>query len=394
MANYVDDQNDANREIRPGRRLRKPAPGESDRQSRLEAALRQRVFQGEWAVGACLPSARALAKEFGVSHGTVRNALAFLQREGLLVGRQGRGHFVAGRPPRQAARAVAVVTATADALEYQATLRQIIGIRAVLNEAGYNLNLAAVQPRPRPPRHFSFMYDPKPIIDVSTADAAIVLGFPDGYVEPLYILARHIPVVSTFQHFHGLGIGSVMFDYASAGFQAIRHLAGLGHREVVVVNVDDKFVSAANWRVGARLAALAYPGLRVETYLVGRQEIGEGEKAARDLLARPEPPAAVVCGSIELALGFWRAASALGVAIPERLSLVSGSDFPPDADVSPPVTAIHMDFAWLGRRAARMALDLAANPDLSPAVQLLEVELRVCGSTRPSPGGSGIDGEP
>ena len=382
----MNDQQDAhNGKRRARRRPREAAAAKSSPQVRVETALRQRVFKGEWAVGACLPPARALAKEFGVSHSTANRALAFLQREGLLIGHQGKGHYVAGRPPRSVTRSIAVVTATANALEHLPTIQQLAGIRSVLNEDGYHLILASIQPRHQPPRHFSHIYDPRPVIDVSAADAAIVLGIPGGHVEPLYILARHLPVVNTFHRLHGPGIGSCIIDYAKAGFLAVRHLAELGHRELAFVCTDDSNSASANMREGAQLAALVHPDTRVESYFTGFFLPEEGEKAARDLLARPKPPTAVICGSCELTLGFWRAAAALGAAVPERLSLVTINDFLTTAEVPLPLTAVAMDHARFGRQTARMALDLTANPELNPPTQRLDVELRVRDSTRPPP---------
>jgi GntR family transcriptional regulator len=61
------------------------------------ARLRARIIAGEDLPGARLPSEADLARSFGVSRVTVREALRLLQREGLLVARHGSGHFVLGR---------------------------------------------------------------------------------------------------------------------------------------------------------------------------------------------------------------------------------------------------------------------------------------------------------
>jgi DNA-binding GntR family transcriptional regulator len=52
--------------------------------------LRARIRSSELTEGDPLPSARALAEWWGVSVMTVRNAIAVLQREGLLLGHQGK----------------------------------------------------------------------------------------------------------------------------------------------------------------------------------------------------------------------------------------------------------------------------------------------------------------
>lgn len=61
--------------------------------SQLYDALAERIRSGDWEEGKQLPSEKALVAEFGTSRGPVRQALAKLRTEGLIVG--GRG-----APPR------------------------------------------------------------------------------------------------------------------------------------------------------------------------------------------------------------------------------------------------------------------------------------------------------
>jgi len=56
--------------------------------------LVQRIAQGEWKPGSMLPSEDELARQLGVSMGTMRKALDGLEEERLVVRRQGRGTSV------------------------------------------------------------------------------------------------------------------------------------------------------------------------------------------------------------------------------------------------------------------------------------------------------------
>ena len=62
------------------------------------AALRQRIESGEWQVGQRIPTEIQLVERFGVSRGTLRQAVEALVREGSLKRIQGLGTFVR-RPP-------------------------------------------------------------------------------------------------------------------------------------------------------------------------------------------------------------------------------------------------------------------------------------------------------
>lgn len=62
----------------------------------IAALLRGEIMSGRWKPGARIPTEKVLAKELGVSLGTLRNAILELVRAGLLHRQQGRGTFVHG----------------------------------------------------------------------------------------------------------------------------------------------------------------------------------------------------------------------------------------------------------------------------------------------------------
>jgi GntR family transcriptional regulator len=65
------------------------------RYHRIADALRERIRAAEWAPGAPLPNQRRLAREFGVTLMTLRQALQLLERDDLIIRRHGVGTFVA-----------------------------------------------------------------------------------------------------------------------------------------------------------------------------------------------------------------------------------------------------------------------------------------------------------
>ena len=60
--------------------------------------IRRRIATGDWPAGHELPSIRALAADTQVSVITIKRAYSDLEREGVIVTRQGKGTFVAERP--------------------------------------------------------------------------------------------------------------------------------------------------------------------------------------------------------------------------------------------------------------------------------------------------------
>lgn len=80
---------------------------------RLSREFRSRIASGEWPEGERAPSEAALCAEFDVSRGPVRQALASLRDDGLLVGGQGRPPLVRRNVPEHSATVLGSFTAWA-----------------------------------------------------------------------------------------------------------------------------------------------------------------------------------------------------------------------------------------------------------------------------------------
>ncbi len=74
-----------------------PRP-ESDYE-RIVNHVRTRITAGEWKPGERLPTYERMSTEYEVSITTLQSALRVLRETGWIVGRQGKGIFVAERPP-------------------------------------------------------------------------------------------------------------------------------------------------------------------------------------------------------------------------------------------------------------------------------------------------------
>ena len=78
------------------------ASGSSWNEAKRSAVVYQRIFEtivnGEFPVNARLPSETELATRFGASRPVVREALARLRDDGVIVSRQGSGSYVKRRP--------------------------------------------------------------------------------------------------------------------------------------------------------------------------------------------------------------------------------------------------------------------------------------------------------
>ncbi|MDX2203548.1 MAG: GntR family transcriptional regulator [Hyphomicrobiaceae bacterium] len=70
----------------------------------LRTALARRIASGDWKPGETIPNELDLAKEYGLSAGTVRKALDWMEEAKLVSRQQGRGTFVTDPASKEAAR--------------------------------------------------------------------------------------------------------------------------------------------------------------------------------------------------------------------------------------------------------------------------------------------------
>lgn len=67
----------------------------------LVTVFRRMIESGEWPLEERIPVLEDLASEYGVARATVRQALGFLEQEGLIARFRGRGTFVTAKPKQE-----------------------------------------------------------------------------------------------------------------------------------------------------------------------------------------------------------------------------------------------------------------------------------------------------
>lgn len=115
-----------------------------------------------------------------------------------------------------------------------------------------------------------------------------------------------------------------------------------------------------------------------------------GRRHAHELLSRPDRPTAIFAGSDLQALGALEAARALGLRVPDDVSIVGYDDIPLSRWVSPRLTTVHQPLRQMGVEAAKLVLALrdeqSAGPRSAPAARMdLATSLVVRDSTAPPP---------
>lgn len=174
------------------------------------------------------------------------------------------------------------------------------------------------------------------------------------------------------------------FDNAEAAKAVARHLLDMGHRRLGVISGLAKDNDRAAARIAGTRAALAERGLSLDESLVVERPFGpaEGREAFRLLMTREPRPTAVICGSEPFAYGALFEAEALGLRVPDDVSVTGFDDFWLAAQMAPGLTTVRTPQREMGRLAGRHLLAVLAGEPAAPPPPL-GVELIVRGSTAP-----------
>ncbi len=176
----------------------------------------------------------------------------------------------------------------------------------------------------------------------------------------------------------------IFVDNEAGGLMATRHLIAQGHRRIAFVSGPEGMTSSRERLSGFR-AALAEAGLVVDPDLVcfGVYEETSGAEALQQLWRGPSRPTAILATADLLAIGILRAARAAKIKTPRELSVIGFDDMLHMDLLDPPLTAIRQSIHELGRRGARVLLDLLAGRAETDIAERVPVELILRGSVSP-----------
>lgn len=155
------------------------------------------------------------------------------------------------------------------------------------------------------------------------------------------------------------GVTVLEYDNVGGAASAVGLLASRGHRRIALVRGPDGH-STSDARSLGWSQGLEQFGLAADPELVrfGSRDASHGRAATMELLAEHPDVTAIFAESDELAMGVLQAAHDLGRPVPSSLSVIGFDDQDNAPYFVPALTTVHMPFAELGRRAARIALDL------------------------------------
>ena len=146
----------------------------------------------------------------------------------------------------------------------------------------------------------------------------------------------------------------------AGGFAATAHLTELGHKRIGFIN-GEPWMDASVDRLKGYRQALATADIAFDERLVrdGDWLPLTGYHHTFDLMRSGNPPTAILCGNDLMALGAMEAASELGLAVPDDLSIMGYDDQELARYTHPPLSTLVLPNYEMGQRAAEILLDIA-----------------------------------
>ena len=142
------------------------------------------------------------------------------------------------------------------------------------------------------------------------------------------------------------------YDNRTLGTDAIRYLAGLGHRHISVVHGPLADNDRMQLRVQGVRDALQFVDDLELTMHEASLGVGGGNAVASEWFARKQLPEACLCLADVLALGVLFEAGRHRVTVPDAFSLMGFEDLEWAAHCTPKLTTIALPAAEMGRAAA------------------------------------------
>lgn len=192
------------------------------------------------------------------------------------------------------------------------------------------------------------------------------------------------PVVAVDPHTGSSGFPTVDADSLHGARLAIEHLLRLGHRRIAMLAGRPDLQSAKLREQGYR-EALAAAGVPFDDSLVriGGYDAHVSALAARELLTGAQRPTAVFAANDVTAIATIEVALALGLRVPEDVSVVGFDNIPESALCTPPLTTVSQPIRTMGERAVDMLIRLIRDQPVERTHLTLTTELVVRGSTAP-----------
>ncbi len=216
-----------------------------------------------------------------------------------------------------------------------------------------------------------------------------VIMVPTGHnTEGLrQLIDAGVPVVLVDRDLNIDGVSKVLSNNQQGGYEGMKHLISLGHRNIAIISALTHTKSVAARIAGAHVA-LAEANLTpfAELYSASAPDQFEfGYRAMDGLLQKSTLPSAVFALTDVAAVGVMHAVARHGLNIPRDVSVLGFDNIPLAAFMLPELTTVEQPIREMGNTASHLLLDIMQRREHRPQSLMLNTRLIVRQSTTAVP---------
>ena len=363
------------------------------RYRQIAEQIRRDVGAGQYQPGQRLPSEGALARTFGVSRGTLRQALGALGRDGLTRTIPGHGTFIqVGAPAGGAADGDArgrVVGVVIPSIARTRIPDLLDGVEAELRAAGYTLLLASSGDDQHE--------EARQIRRLVESDVDGLLIYPiDG--APNIALLRELldagrPLVLIDRYLPDLPVDAVVADNVGGAYAAVRRLIEAGHARIGLASTRNLGTSSIAERQAGYWWALRQHGRAIDPCLTctdlervfswpvpDTADARQNRRLLQRFLTADGRPDAIFAVNDTVAFQVLEAAEQLGLGVPDDLAVVGFDNLASPDYAGVPLTTVDQPRYQIGATAAQIVLERIAGREARAERVVLGTRLIVRGS--------------
>jgi LacI family transcriptional regulator len=204
------------------------------------------------------------------------------------------------------------------------------------------------------------------------ADGLLLIGHERGDTIHRFLDQRGVPALVSWAYDPTAKHLSIGFDNQTAMTELADEVIALGHRQIAVISAEQRGNDRARARVAGILAAMQTAGLNPAELDVVETPYGidTGAEAFAALMQRSPRPTVVMCGNDVLAAGALRQAKAMGLGVPDQVSITGFDDIELAGLVSPGLTTVHVPHRDMGRQAAQLLVGMIKGNTPAASIRL------------------------
>ena len=331
---------------------------------RLRRFIADEVQLGHLQAGEALPSEQQLSEMLHIARTTVRQALAELEKDGVVKRKHGAGTFVngvSGRLSRAGLDVFALVVPGAGTGSWPALQS---GFQSAATESQKQVLVCNTENSLDRQAHVFIQLIQKRVAGVALAPTSLPLT-PVYQVK--HLQDNGIPVVFCHRGVKGVNAPQLAIPFHEVGRKAGELLAMYGHRRAAFFSMHRGGEAGPGYEAGLRETLEAHGGSLPQSFTYWGEYVSPDvntqteaiREALRHMFSDSTPPTAIMASFDPLAERIYLLLGEMGLRVPEDVSLIGFGGANREGAITERLTSIVIDEKDLGRKAAKILQEMS-----------------------------------